>query len=199
LRVICCYHNSVHPLARAALEKYAPQTEYVETKGLFGYGEAVAERWTGESDLVVIEADKEINADTLPSFEACDKLWCTVRCMTLPEPYTRHTVNSLAAAKFSAEIQRTVKTEDFICPDPFWAPCRRCDSQGCWNQLDTRLAIAITPHANGLPCVHGWVNHHHDYDDKWWAEWTLDYEYNLKAQARILEISSVEEIINYGK
>ena len=119
MRVICAYHSSVHPLTRVALDKYAPQTEYVQTLGLFGYGEAIASHWTGESDLVVVEADKEINADTLPSFEACDKLWCTSRCKTFPAPHTRMTVNSLSCAKFSAEIQRIVKPSDFICKDPF--------------------------------------------------------------------------------
>ena len=199
MRVICCYSSTIHPKTRSALEKYAPETEYVETKGLFGYGEAIADRWTGESDLVIVEADKEITADTLPSFEACDKLWCTTRCKTLPPPHTRHTVNSLSCAKFSAEIQRIVKTSDFICRDPFWAPCRRCDSQGCWNQLDTRMAIAMSPRANGLPHVHGWVEHHHNYDAAWLAEWEKDYEYQMANAARLMELRSVEEIINYGK
>ena len=195
MHVICCYHKEVHPLARAALAKYWPDTEYVKTEGLFGYPKAVASRWLGKEDLVIIEADKEIKADTLPSFAACDKLWCTVRCMTLPEPYTRHTVNSLAAAKFSPEIQRLVDPSEFVCRDPFWAPCRKCDSRGCWNQLDTRMAIAISPHANGLPHVHGWVNHHHDYDEAWWREWALDWDYLMDAQARLMEISSVDEIM----
>ena len=195
MRVICCYSSSVKPQTEQALSLYAPDTEYVETKGLFGYGEAIRDRWTGESDLVVIEADKEINAETLPSFEACNKLWCTTKCKTMPEPHTRTTINSLACAKFSAEIQRIVKPSEFICRDPFWAPCRRCESQGCWNQLDTRIAIAITPHANGMPHVHGEVKHHHVYDDAWWHEWTLDYDYISDVNARMMEITSVEELI----
>lgn len=194
----CVYHNDVHPLASSALTRFAPNTEYVETRGLFGYGEAIRARWTGESDLVVVEADKEILADTLPSFEACDQLWCTTKCKTFPPPHTRITTNSLACAKFSAEIQRIVDPSEFICPDPFWAPCRKCDSRGCWNQLDTRMAIAIGKHANGMPHVHGEVLHHHVYDDEWLREWKLDYEFAVETQARMLEFSSVEEIMNYG-
>lgn len=195
MRVICCYSTSVKPQTRAALDKYAPGTEYVETKGLFGYGEAIRDRWTGEDDLVIVEGDKEIKADTLSSFEACDKLWCTTKHETLPAPWTRVVVNSLACAKFSATVQRLVAPSAFLCRDPFWAPCRRCDSQGCWAQLDTRLAIAITPLANGLPHVHGWVNHHHTYDDKWLQEWSKDYEYAMANTARMLEITSVDEIM----
>lgn len=191
MRVICCYSSNVHPKTEQALSLYAPNAEYVETKGLFGYGEAIASRWTGESDLIVVEADKEINADTLPSFANCSKLWCTTKCKTFPEPYTRITANSLSCAKFSARIQQIVKTSEFICPDPFWAPCRKCDSRGCWNQLDTRIAIAISPHGNGMPCVHGEVGHHHVYDDAWWREWQLNYEYTLETQARLIEMGPI--------
>lgn len=199
MRVICCYSSSVKPETEQSLSLYAPDTEYVQTKGLFAYPQAIRERWTGEDDLIVIEGDKEIYADTLPSFAACNKLWCTTKCVTLPAPYTRVTVNSLACAKFSAEVQRIVDPSAFDCPDPFWAPCRRCDSKGCWNQLDTRLAIAITPHANGMPHVHGMVGHHHDYNDAWWHEWGLDWDYMMDFNARLMEINSVDEIISMGK
>ena len=198
MRTILCYSSDPHPKTIAAIERYAPDTEYVETKGLFGYGEAIRDRWTGESDLVVIEADKEILADTLPSFAACDKLWCTSRCQTFPAPHTRVTINSLSCAKFSAQIQRMVDPSEFLCRDPFWAPCRRCNSEGCWNQLDMRIAIAIAKHANGMPCVHGEVLHHHEYTDAWMREWQLDYEYTVQTTARLMEISSVEELMNYG-
>lgn len=183
MKIICCYSSSVHPKTRQALSLYAPETEYVETKGLFGYGEVITERWNTGEDLVVVEADKEINAETLPSFAGCNKLWCTSKCTTNPAPYTRTTTTSLACTKFSALIQDVVKPADFLGPDPFWAPCRHCDSKGCWRQLDTRLAIAIVPFANGLPCVHGWVEHHHEYDQKWHDEMAKDEEFLVNAFA----------------
>lgn len=199
MRVICC--GEVKPECKAALDKYCPDVTYVPTPNPFDYPDAIRRYWTGESDLIVIEGDKEIYEGTLPSFEGCDKLWCTTRCVNFPAPYTRATTNSLACARFSAEIQRLVKPDEFDCPDPWYIPCPRCKGEydrGCWNQLDTRLAIAITPHANGLPHVHGSVGHHHDYSDGWHAQFQRDWEFMMEFNRQLMEISSVEEIINHA-
>jgi hypothetical protein len=48
-----------------------------------------------------------------------------------------------------------------------------------------------------MPHVHGEVGHHHVYDDAWFAEWQADYEFTMKVQAELMELS-VEEIINHA-
>jgi hypothetical protein len=35
------------------------------------------------------------------------------------------------------------------------------------------------------------------YDDAWFAEWQADYEFTMKVQAELMELS-VEEIINHA-
>ena len=58
-----------------------------------------------------------------------------------------------------------------------------------------RIAIAISPHANGMPHVHGEVLHHHDYTEAWMREWKLDYEHTVKTTAKLMELTSVDDII----
>lgn len=169
MRVICCYSSEPHPKNVEAIEKYAPQTEFVETPGLFGYNKAIALRWDGSSDLVVIEGDKEINADVIPSFASCDEPWCSFEYFNYPEPWSRTVQIGLGCAKFSAACQMQVPIDAFLCPDPPVAwPCPDCDGAGCWRYLDTRIAIAILSRCISFyPHVHGRVNHHHTYQPDW--------------------------------
>lgn len=195
MNIICCYNSGVHPKTVESLSAYAPTALMVETPGLYGYQEAIAARWQGVEDLVVIEADKEITAETIPSFETCREPWCTHACETLPPPYTKTTTNSLACARFTVNIQRIVDPNEFLGPDVPWQPCRHCDSKGCWNQLDVRMAMAFQRH--GIqPHVHGEVTHHHDYDSAWWQEWKKDWDYLMDVQARTQEIFERAQHVN---
>jgi len=167
--VIFCYSGEPHPLAVSAVEKYAKQAKFIENIRLFDYNRAIASHWTAEEDLVVIEGDKEIGPDTLPSFEACSEPWCTYACETFPPPYTRVTTTGLACAKFSAECQMMISTDDFLRPDyPMREPCQDCGGRGCWRYLDTRIATAILNKCVAMaPHVHGRVKHHHEYPPDW--------------------------------
>jgi hypothetical protein len=169
MRIICCYNDEVHPLTRKAIEKFAPETEFVETPGLFGYNEAIASRWTGESDLVVIEGDKEIHADVIPSFQVCDEPWCTFEYDNFPPPYQRSCQVGLGCAKFSADCQILLPTETFTGPDnPIGWKCTDCGGKGCWRYLDTRIALGILSRCIAFaPHVHGRIEHHHEYDPDW--------------------------------
>ena len=187
MKIICCYSKEPHPKTLEAIALFAPQTEFVKTEGLFGYGEAIASRWQID-DLAVIEGDKEINAEVIPSFTECNEPWCTFSCQTLPEPYTKVTVNGLGCARFTIELQTITSPSEFICRDPDWLPCRHCNSQGCWNQLDIRMAMAFDRHGIHSPHVHGQVKHHHEYGLAWWAEWRKDWDYIMDVDARVKEI-----------
>src|SRR5271166_392986 len=89
MRVVCCYCN-IKPQTAKALKLYAPECEYVDTSAtIWDYGKAIASRWTGEDDLVIIEDDKEITAEVLPSFQSCGCLWCSYRYLIYPEGHQR--------------------------------------------------------------------------------------------------------------
>lgn len=169
MRIIFCYTGKPNPIAAKAVRQFAPEAEFVETKGLFGYNRAIASRWTGKDDLIVIEGDKEITADTIPSFEICDEPWCTYECAVFPEPYTRITTIGLGCTKFSAACQDQISVDDFCRPDyPMRIECPDCFGVGCWRYLDTRIATAILSKCVAFsPHVHGRIAHHHEYPPDW--------------------------------
>jgi hypothetical protein len=188
MKIICCYSGEPHPKAVEAIEKFAPETEFIETKGLYGYGEVITAHWTGEEDLVNIEGDKEITAEVIPSFRDCDEPWCTFGAKTLPPPYRKLVYHGLSCAKFSARLQQIVKPEEFICEDVPWQPCRHCRNKGCWNQLDVRMVRAFEAHGVDFPHTHGVLKHHHVYDLDWWQEWKKDWDFLQDTEARLREI-----------
>jgi hypothetical protein len=188
MKIICCYSGEPHPKTVEAIEKYAPGCEFIETKGLYGYGEVISANWTGKETLVNIEGDKEITAEVIPSFLDCDEPWCTYGAKTLPPPYRKLVNHGLSCAKFSAKLQQVVKPKEFICEDVPWQPCRHCKNKGCWNQLDVRMVRAFEAHGVDLPHVHGAIKHHHVYDLAWWQEWRKDWDFLQDTDARLREI-----------
>ena len=113
MKILFCYSNVPDARAEAAIRKYAPDAEFVETPGLFGYNEALAERW-GQDDLIVIEGDKEITAEVIPSFAACPEPWCVYEYFTFPEPYRAKVQVGLGCARFSLECQQQIPTKCFL-------------------------------------------------------------------------------------
>lgn len=191
MKIIFCYSGEPDLESFRAITKFAPQAELVDTSGsIYDYNEAIASRWTGESDLVVIEGDKEITAEVIPSFNDCDEPWCTFKYKNLPGHLRMVVTIGLGCAKFSAELQREVGISEFICPDVPWQPCRHCGNKGCWNQLDARMARAFGNHDIDFPHVHGHVKHHHVYDDKWWHGFYEAQEYAMDTSARMAEIEA---------
>ena len=169
MKIIFCYNGIPDIRASTAILKYAPQTEFVETPGLFGYNEAIASRW-GQDDLVIIEGDKEITSDTIPSFETCDEPWCSYGYYNYPEPYQVYCSTGLGCAKFSLDLQRKIPTTAFCRADISGMVCPDCNGAGCWRYLDTRIAFAIFASCISFsPHVHGEVIHHHTYAPDWAA------------------------------
>jgi len=179
MRVICCYTGRIHPRAADALKRFAPDCEYVETRGLYGYGEAIAERWTGESDLVIIEGDKVITEEVLPSFERCNRHWCTYQYDIFPPPCTRTAFNGLGCTKYSALVQQVITPEESVfAHDVNWEPCRQCDSRGCYRYIDSRINRALERHGHSQqPHIHGEIEHVHEYGDSWFKRNEEDWEY----------------------
>lgn len=163
MRVICCYTKQ-EEYSAAALEKYAPEVELIDTSGsIYAYNEAIASRWDGSDGLVVIEGDKEISSDTLPSFAACPDLWCSYSYRVYAEPHSIEVAIGLGCVRYSAEVQRIAEVSEFLCEDDaLWPMCHDCGGKGCWRHLDARIAKAIRAHGVDVH-VHGQIQHHHDY------------------------------------
>jgi hypothetical protein len=166
MHIICCYSSGLHPVAAKALAAYAPTAVLVETSGLYGYGEAIASRWDGTDDLVVIEQDKEITANVIPEFENCSHDWCSFSYNVYPEPYQRKIDIGLGCVKYSAHVQNMVAPSEFLHKDFDWTPCPDCGGKGCWRYLDSRIAFALF-HKGFKVHVHGHIEHHHTYSADW--------------------------------
>ena len=104
---VCCFYNDLEPRTAAALERFAPGCEYVDTSASQQeYALQLEKRWTGQDALVLVEQDKEIHGEVLPSFEACGEPWCAYTYWISPEPHTALVIGGFGVTKFSAGIQR---------------------------------------------------------------------------------------------
>jgi len=169
MRILFCYSSPPKLVVLNALEKYAPEAEFIDTSGsIFDYNLALASRWA-KDDLVVIEGDKEITSDVIPAFSCCDEPWCIFEYWNYPVPYQKNTIYGLGCTKYSLATQQQIDASEFFCPDPTWlARCPVCDGAGCWNYLDTRITLSILSKCISFaPHIHGRVNHHHTYPPDW--------------------------------
>lgn len=157
-RVLCCT-VSPHEAAMAALEQYAPQAELLDVIGdNYAYWNAIADRWTGERDLIIVEQDIEIGPDTITTMEQCAQDWC---CYAYPIFRTKVRLRvGLGCIKISAAAQRKISVGKIA---EGFETCAACRGKGCWWHLDGRIA-AMLKRAGFFPHVHGDVIHHHDYE-----------------------------------
>jgi len=169
MKIIFCYTDVPNPRAAEAIRKYAPTAEWIRTVEHHTYAKELTSRWDSGEDLVVIEGDKEITAEVIPSFEACDEPWCVYEYWNFPEPYQQNTIYGLGCTKYSAEAQRQIPAEEIYRKhDGVLNRCPDCNNDGCWRYMDTRISFAILSRCISFaPHVHGRVNHHHVYDDEW--------------------------------
>lgn len=156
-RVLCC-PVTPHPDAIEALNRYAPQAEIVDATGdNYAYWREISARWTGETDLILVEQDIEIGPGTIAAMADCDQDWC---CFAYPIFRTKVRLRvGLGCTKISASAQRKVPAK--LIAEGFQL-CAACKGKGCWWHLDGRVAAMLK--RNGFfPHVHGDVIHHHDY------------------------------------
>lgn len=167
MRIICTYQGSVRPEAADAIAKHAPQCEYRETLGIFGYNEVMLREW-GKDTLVVIEADKVITADVIPSFRECPHPWCVYSYWSFPPPYRREVYTGLGCTKYTLEFQKQFPPSVWLFGDnPDWPLCEDCQGFGCWRNLDVRISQRAQ-RAGMKIHKHGMVEHLHDYTDRSW-------------------------------
>jgi hypothetical protein len=167
---LVCFYTKLDPRAEAALKLFAPdvglEIEWVETPDPgMSYANELEARWTGEDDLILIEQDKEIFSNTLPSLMTCSNLWCTATYWLFPEPHTTLCIGGFGATKFSAQIQRDVKVSEFAG-----------DRQ---QGIDRRFIDLLL--TKSIPaCLHSMVTHHHVYEPR--PAGTRAYVNNLREQ-----------------
>lgn len=148
-----------HPAAVEAISKYAPQAEVVDVSGSnYDYWNSIAERWTGERDLIIVEQDIEIGPETIATMESCKQDWCCY-AYTIFRTKVRLRVG-LGCVKISAAAQRKV-TAAMVAEG--FTNCAACRGKGCWWHLDGQVAHMMK-RGGFFPHVHGDVVHHHDYD-----------------------------------
>ena len=166
MRVIAPY-NKREERSAVALAKYAPEAVSIDTSAsIYAYGLAIAGFWTGQEDLVVIEADKEITANVIPSFADCSSYWCSYSYFVFPKALEQEVDIGLGCTRYSAKIQRMISPSEFLCEDnPTWGDCNDCNGKGCWRFLDARIAQAARSHGINVHC-HGRINHFHQRDSE---------------------------------
>ena len=154
MKILCCYtQDKLRTETIDALSRFAPGCELTEVTGLYGYWEALADRWNSEDDLVIVEQDIVITVDVIPGFGNCDQDWCSfayqVWCSRPLPPAVRLFDRGLGCTRFSAELQRRF-------------PLRHLALKVRWQRIDAVLCEAFD--ANNLaPHVHGEVGHLHEY------------------------------------
>jgi hypothetical protein len=151
------FESDLDPRVKAALEKYAPQVglevEWVDTKPSRQiYADEMEKRWNGTEDLIIVEQDKEIFMDTLPSLLGCREPWCGYTFWQNPEPHTNLVIGGFGVTKFSAQVQTWFPVSAF----------RGKDQVG----IDRRFYdYLIKNHRFGIH-LHGSVVHHHVYEPR---------------------------------
>jgi hypothetical protein len=149
--------TGLDPRVKTALEKYAPQAglevEWIDTApDLQIYADEMEKRWNGTEDLIIVEQDKEIFPETLPSLMACSEPWCGFTFWISPVPHTTLVVGGFGAVKFSAEVQQWFPVSAF-----------RGETQ---VGIDRRFYdYLIENHRKGCH-LHGHVLHHHVYEPR---------------------------------
>lgn len=134
LVVLCCY-TTLHPKTAASLP---PAAHLVDVSGdPYGYWHEIDARWSGESDLLVVEHDIELHAGVIPGVARCSSGWCTYPYRGRPDHGNIETM-ALGCTRFSAALQRRV---------PF--PQRQQ-----WWSLGGQIALTLVDGCGLAPCVH---------------------------------------------
>lgn len=173
---LACFYGKLDPRVQQALERYAPQAglevEWVETPGpdrgegaTDVYARELEKRWTGEDDLILVEQDKEIFADTLPDLLGCAEPWCSCTYWIYPQPHTALALGGFGVTRFSAQVQRMVSVPEF--------------EGACQLGIDRRFLELLKPLGVGC-CLHGHVVHHHVYEPR--PQAVRDHVASLRAQ-----------------
>lgn len=156
MRVVAPF-TSFHPLAVAALERYAAGAERVDvSEHDNAYWRLVSDLWARQETVLLVEHDIEIHADVVDELAACPEPWCA---------FGYHIGNGellfrgLGCTKFTGDLMAAMPGAPL---DPGVLGPGQVPATD-WRRLDTRvtgqLGIAgYEPHRHGPP-----VLHHHRY------------------------------------
>jgi hypothetical protein len=152
-RLLCMY-NDLDPRVAAALDKYAyPNglvTEWIDTsESLQTYAEELGKRWNQGDDIILVEQDKELTEEMIPSLMACDELWCGYAIWFNPVPHTMLAMGAFGIVKFSQRVQELVAMSDFEGQYQF--------------QIDRRFYDHLIENHDAGCHIHGMAVHHHVY------------------------------------
>ena len=130
MRLLCAFAPS--QATANSLKRLAPDADLVPVfDDDLGYARALAARWLGIEDLVVVEHDIELHDDVLTTFASCRDPWCV--CPYRLSPDAPLLTRGLGCARFTAEAQRKVPfTEVMAQPQ-----------DGSWRHLDGQVAAAF--------------------------------------------------------
>jgi len=158
LRVLAGYADgSLNFDTYRALVRYVPigSLEMVNVTGnVSNYWHEFRKRWTGKYDLMTVEQDNVITAETIPSFNSCPEPWCTYEYVGPPHMgENRMLVNALGCTRFSQRLQKELPIDEISDKEYF-----------SWYLIDYRLAVVLG-RKGYEPHVHGEVEHLHNYDE----------------------------------
>jgi hypothetical protein len=155
VNVLCAY-TKLTPAAADALTARAPGAARISVEGnLHGYWQAIAARWAGTGDLVLIEHDIVIHSAVLPGFAACPQPWCLYPYDLWPGQVLER---GLGCTRFTARCQSLVTPEQIQAESG--GTCIDCRGErGCWRHLDGQIAAALetrglTAHVHQPPVFH---------------------------------------------
>ena len=163
MRIVCPYEPEVHPLTRAAIEEFAPQTEFVRMgDNPYAYWELINRMWGGPP-FIIIEHDIEIHGEVVRKLTHCPRPWCTY-----PYKGPRHPAGeseqvrfpeALGCVRFSAKLMKDHPTFIQLLGQGNLIP----QASHQWRGLDGNIAGGL--HILGYQAhVHKpEVEHHHDY------------------------------------
>lgn len=152
-RVACFYHK-LDPRTEASVKKHvhevATGVDWVATPDPgMTYARELEKRWTGESDLFLVEEDKEVYPRMLKTMLGCQELWCGFAYWANQEPETALILAGFGLTRFSAELQRLVPVKAFAGEQQ--------------SGIDTRLLAYLMEKYGTKMHIHGYTVHHHDY------------------------------------
>lgn len=152
MRVLCAY-TKLHPATKAALDTFAPETEFVDvSRSDSGYFDLLADVWRRQETFLNVEHDIEIHEGVVESAKGCKQPWCVW-------PYEGHSHEELTGAlgctKFGARLMRDLPSLMDEVGDIQDSVPRRY-----WGRVDARILVTLRAHGLRQPHLHESVKHH---------------------------------------
>lgn len=98
---VICPFTIIDPRTAQLLDEHAPGHRRVYVgQTTESYWELLAAEWQKPGDLILVEQDNALRADVIPSFDACDGVWCG-----FPYPIGEQLLVCLGMTRFREELK----------------------------------------------------------------------------------------------